>query len=536
MSDQPKTGPSMWERSTIVRCFRWLCSWRGIRRVSIVLAWMVTIIALWYGEENWRGRRAWNQYREATEARGESLDFANYIPKPVPDDQNFAETPFLRSLMLGSGVNPLPNDIFTLATDHVPETNLSKDRGHRHFMDLVAWQLASAALQHGKLTREQKFETDQTDLTSRAAAAPAILEGMEPDQETFAELRAASTREYSRYAVKYDLENPWGILVPHLAGIKGVCVRLQLEACAELAANKSDQALADEKLMLALADSIKSEPFLISLLVRASCVQIAIQPVWEGLAEHRWTDAQLHELQARFLSYNFLADVQQPLKEERACGIQAVDSLKRKGLGFMYNFSEQSQDQWGLEKPAFDVLRNVMPSGWFYREKLNFCTLYDAQMQGILDPVGKTTSPSRVASNWGEVSRQLYDGHGVSVVRGLLRHRLIAALLLPALQNITFKAAMAQTATDQAALACALERYRLALGQFPEQLDALTPQYMSRLPNDVITGQPYKYRRTDDGQFILYSVGWNEKDDGGVPGKTLFDQTQGDWVWSYPSK
>ena len=33
-----------------------------------------------------------------------------------------------------------------------------------------------------------------------------------------------------------------------------------------------------------------------------------------------------------------------------------------------------------------------------------------------------------------------------------------------------------------------------------------------------------------DGQFILYSVGWNEKDDGGVPGKTLFDEKEGDWV------
>jgi hypothetical protein len=108
-------------------------------------------------------------------------------------------------------------------------------------------------------------------------------------------------------------------------------------------------------------------------------------------------------------------------------------------------------------------------------------------------------------------------------------------MLLPGLGRVPLKVATAQTSADQAALACALERYRLAKGQFPETLEALTPQFMSHQPNDVITGQPYKYRRTDDGQFILYSVGWNEKDDGGVPGKTLFDQAQGDWVWSYPA-
>ena len=62
------------------------------------------------------------------------------------------------------------------------------------------------------------------------------------------------------------------------------------------------------------------------------------------------------------------------------------------------------------------------------------------------------------------------------------------------------------------------------------------PRFIARAPNDVITGQPYKYRRANDGQFILYSVGWNEKDDGGVPGTALFDPAQGDWVWSYPAQ
>lgn len=55
----------------------------------------------------------------------------------------------------------------------------------------------------------------------------------------------------------------------------------------------------------------------------------------------------------------------------------------------------------------------------------------------------------------------------------------------------------------------------------------------AQLPHDLITGEPYKYRPTDDGQFLLYSVGSHEKDDGGKPGKTLFDEKDGDWVWQY---
>ena len=50
-----------------------------------------------------------------------------------------------------------------------------------------------------------------------------------------------------------------------------------------------------------------------------------------------------------------------------------------------------------------------------------------------------------------------------------------------------------------------------------------------------------KYRRDANGQFVLYSVGWNETDDGGVVAfKKGPDSTenleQGDWVWKYPQK
>jgi len=103
------------------------------------------------------------------------------------------------------------------------------------------------------------------------------------------------------------------------------------------------------------------------------------------------------------------------------------------------------------------------------------------------------------------------------------------------------KFAYAQSSVDLACVAIALERYRLAHGEFPESLNTLAPQFMEKIPHDIINGQPLNYRRTDDGQFVLYSVGWNELDDGGVvvfEGKNTdrVDINQGDWVWRYPAK
>jgi len=88
-----------------------------------------------------------------------------------------------------------------------------------------------------------------------------------------------------------------------------------------------------------------------------------------------------------------------------------------------------------------------------------------------------------------------------------------------------------------ARVACALERCRLVQGAYPETLDALAPRFIASLLNDVIGGQPLKYRRTDDGLFALYSVGWNGTDDGGkvvfrTNSKVSIDYDKGDWVWA----
>jgi hypothetical protein len=532
---------------------------RWWRRLLVGLGILVVLVIIFYAEEDWRGRRDWNQYRQALETRGEHTDFRAYIPKPVPDEQNFAATPVMRSFLQPNYFLPT-NDLFAQVDDYVYATNIASARGHRHFLDLVAWQMAAVANQTGELKREldasqrsggfgrthkqskptprPNFATDKTDLASRAAAAPTILEGMEPDEAEFTELRLAGERPYSRFPLRYDLEDLALMPLYHLAKIKGLCQRLNLQACAELAAGQSDKALADVKLILYLANSIKTEPFLISQLVRMVCFQIAIQPLWEGLAEHRWTEMQLKELQQRFQQYDFLADMNQSLKGERTFGIQEVDQIKKKGLGMLDDLSDfENIGQTTPHKTFLNLVGRIMPAGWYDQERLSYCMSFDAQMKGVIDLAGEKVLPEQMASNSADLTRQLQDPSLPTSLKSILLHQAVAAKVLGLLNRIPTKAAAAQTAANQAAIACALERYRLANGQFPETLEALMPRFMDHLPHDVINGQPYKYRRTGDGKFILYSVGWNEKDDGGVPGKRgLFDTEEGDWVWSYPGK
>ena len=110
-------------------------------------------------------------------------------------------------------------------------------------------------------------------------------------------------------------------------------------------------------------------------------------------------------------------------------------------------------------------------------------------------------------------------------------YSFLEAIYLPNMAKAAQRTAYNQTLVNEARVACALERYQLAHGGYPENLDVLVPQFIDTLPHDVIGGQPLPYRRTDAGKYLLYSVGWNETDDGGTPGPES-DLTKGDWVWN----
>jgi hypothetical protein len=320
--------------------------------------------------------------------------------------------------------------------------------------------------------------------------------------------------------------------------VKGVSERLRLKTCAELAGGQSNQATEDLKLMFRLVDSLKEEPFLISYLVRVACTKRAVDPIWEGLAEHRWSEAQLQELETRLQQYNFVADLKTPLATEQAAGIATVELLRKKGLGYLDAVGSPE----GTPVPPETRLANffgfvLVPRGWYDQEALNYCRAFQVQLATALDTTKTRVSPTKVKADTQAFEQMMFPtGLASTRLPRILRHRVMAEMLLPALGKMILKSATVQTAVNQAAIACALERYRLANGRFPEKLEALAPRFISQLPTDVITGAPYKYRLTYDGRFVLYSVGWDEKDDGGVPGKTLFEEDQGDWVWEYPAK
>lgn len=69
--------------------------------------------------------------------------------------------------------------------------------------------------------------------------------------------------------------------------------------------------------------------------------------------------------------------------------------------------------------------------------------------------------------------------------------------------------------------AIALKRHQLRHGQLPPSLEALVPEFLPVVPYDDMSAKPLRYRLKPDGNYVLYSVGLDGKDDGGDPSPAL---------------
>ena len=514
-------------------------SWRGgARYLAFALASLATLLALAYACENWRGRRAWQAHRRAWEAKGEKFDLAETMPAAMPDEKNLAMAPLLRPLLdctAGpegvvwhdtNGLARVRGIMAGLPSGHGTNARLELASLEKEtFADLAAW---------GEFYRDNTNYPAAPPGASPAETVVAALNKFEPE---FRELReAAAARPGSRFPVQYSQEPPWGIMLPHLAAVKTITMALQARATAELELGRVAEAFEDFKSGLRLSESIREEPIVISHLVRMVTLGMAVQTIREGLMRHAWTGGQLAEFQAALGAVNLPAEYKMMLRGERAGGVAELDYLRRHG-----GWGVEVEQFFGKDVTTCERLLRWAPSGWVYQNMLVASIICQDFSLPAVDERARRVFPDISQSG----SRALETRRGPFV--------LFARLFHPSLDRTLQRMGRMQTFVDAARVACALERYRRANGAFPETLAALVPRFCDTLPTDLIDGKPLRWRLRADGGYRLYSVGWNQTDEGGELGWSQSDDSgvmslmkekngawvdpaKGDWVWQMPGR
>ncbi len=524
--------------SVAVLFVRWLCCWRNLRRGLFALACLVTLIALFYAEENWRGKHDWEKQRRVWEAQGEKFTIAALVPPPVPDDKNLAMAPLLKPILdytQAPGGSIVWGDTNGQARARSISANLEPRRGTNNLLVLGSLEKGTFA----DLAACAAFYRDNTNYPqapASATAAETILVALDKFRPELDQLReAAAARSFCRFPIHYDYQPCWAILLPHLATMKTLTQLVHVRALAELEAGHSAEAYDDLLLGLRFSQSIHDEPILIDHLVRIAALAIDLQTIREGLLRHAWTDPQLAQIETNLTAVNLLAEHKMAIYGELAFQVEGLDYFRRQGWR---SNPIDLMDTSG--NPSSKIPPQLYPGGWYYQNTLTISRMLNEYALPAVDERARRVFPEMTERGTSAISAMPTNGFTI-----------FAKALLPALAKPVERSARIQTYVDCACVACALERYRLAKGNLPETLGLLSPQFIQHIPNDVIDGKPLRYHRDPNGGYVVYSIGWNQADDGGqvfwdkaqsADAERLrnkeprLDFTKGDWVWLMPAE
>ena len=476
---------------------------------GIIAATGIGVGLIFFGVEYIRGKAAWENFKKEWEAKGEVFDYKQIVPKPIPSGENFAHIPLLKPLLEHNWNKDLTKfqpvdqkkydralDLMKIEGDSIPRLS---NRLKSQPVDLKAWQ--TFFRENNGWPHPEKPGKPAVD----------VLQALGKFEPTMAELTiAAKERPVCRYDIKYEAH--FSALLPHLSPLRNFVKSFALRALAHLGNDDPQSASADVRMSLFLAETIRNEPMLISQLVRIACLQIALDPVWEGLKDEKWNAEQLAVIEKQLATIDLLEGYRISILAERDLANLAIDQMRDdpKLLGIMIEDND----------PAL----RFMPDGWFYHNQRRFNEMHIKFLQTIVSSKARRIYPDiAVAFNRELDARKKHK---------LPIYDILSSILLPALDKVARKIGSAQAAVDHARIACHLELHKLKHKKYPTKLTDLKMP----LPHDHYTGKPYVYKPKPKGRYQLYGIGWNQKNDGGrvvLRKNGGLDLDEGDLVWRY---
>ena len=445
------------------------------QRTAVILKWVgivFVVLGFAYGALDFASRRALKCEYDALRAEGRPMELREIVPPAIPDADNAALVYNAAILML-KAEPPFKLEGYAPPSDRVIK-NLFEQ------LNVVA----SEAIKH-------PTNTVTAEHMARLLDHPRVAEFL-------AAIERGSARPGYRHEIDYS--RGAGILMLDIGENRSLSKILSVLARQQAASGKADAAWNTAVQGIRFADSLRTEPILISQLMRVAQVAIAVdalRAVVEFAPPSADDCAKLETLLASF--------------ESREPFVRTFDT-ERLAFG-----------EWGFRNHGFELVAatrqkpSVTPLSLFY-----FCVISQWDHAAYLRIMRYYAC--NAAEPYAPGDAEIGDQMRNEVPRYcMLTRALVTAFSATKAQ---FTAMIARVRVTRAGLAAI--RFKQEHGAYPSDLQAL------KLANadDPFTGKPLIYRPIDRG-FTIYSVGLNVVDDGGTKGENW---RSGDEVWRYEER
>jgi len=319
------------------------------------------------------------------------------------------------------------------------------------------------------------------------------------------------------YGGRGDKTEMMGILLPNVSAFRNLARSLRWRAWLRAEQGRFEDSFADMKSCYRLGQHLRGDKFFIEQLVGIHIEALAVQTIRDIVGQYEIDSTILADLQDSFeqiiADKNFMIS----LKAEKLMmydRIQRCFTSDRIGKGHLYipRFRKISDmysnyEKAGVEPFILDFVYSVQflfghPNKeetleatnelYDYWERL--CRKTNAQMHAESDAINDK-------------------------LEGLLSGNIFLGTLTPAFKRVIEIGNRLQTDVGATLTMIAILRHKQDTDRYSQNLNQLvTAGYLKQLPIDSFSDKPLVYKKTDDN-FILYSVGPDFKDDGGISGK-----------------
>ena len=359
-------------------------------------------------------------------------------------------------------------------------------------------------------TNPSRMEFD-TDVTTRLGEVPPdvrpsfllVVEArgdLAKLDDAVIEARKLADMPNGRFVIGHS-QNPIMTLLPHLEHVRNVARLLQADAILRAEDGDLDGALESCRAILNAARALGEEPFAVSQLVRIALVDVATRTIELVLAQGEPSERALAKVQVLLLAEAKFSPVLASMRGERA----SVNDLMEK-----------------LTSGELDLGTLNGMIGTSLPARLPFTTAFYQYNHGLIlanlnraVELAKRPDPEHLAVwNAWEDSAKPPDQFFMKML-GSLNYMLLPAMRSIDDAHLKHRGRLASTLALVAA-----ERHRIAHGAPPQSLEAIDPKLAEGLIGDPFVGGPVRFK-PGPRATVLYTVGFDAKDDGGTFGKMI---------------
>lgn len=432
---------------------------------------------------------------ESFRLRGNLFDEAKFeVPLP-PDEENFAMLPLLVALRKEAA---LPEDL-----DHPLRTRLQRmgadERGR--------------SIKLPKQRADLDLEAVRTGLGLRGTAAEMLEEYDRKHADVLNALKDGMHRPSAVLPPRLDINDPENVFRAASGGIlalKHISTGLAIRAGLALEAGRPEIAMESILINRRLSDLVMSEPTALGQLLGWAFDRLHLHLLQKGIAAGAWDAGQLAALRQAWTPRDTRETV------ARTLNIEGV------AIAILYDHWKRDRRLLGEIQGTGSGLINelkwkALPGFWF-----------DSQAAAVL---GRTEQALEVIREEGPLQKWWDEGRTFSAAAPDLLSQAFQIEEYsegPLVQALVKSGSRAAVDDAMARLACRLAEYKMATGSFPATLDSLPAEETL----DPLSGEPFRYR-LEEGHFVLYSIGPDKVDEGGLvhPKRLMPIHDQPDWLW-----